>query len=142
MPEDRANSNVATFKERFDLLYGRLKAVHDIFIDVVFKATAAFLIVTGWVVTSESALNHIKRDPASRWLAVIGLVIYGTLYALAAYRTARFSRKLAESLAALAYVPADDYLDLVVRRSIAYAFAGANAALCIAVCVFILRSAG
>jgi hypothetical protein len=142
MAEDRADSSVATVKERFDLLYERLKAVHDTFIDVVFKATAAFLIVTGWVVTSDSALSHLRRDPVSRWLAVIGLLIYAALYAVTAYRTARFSGKVSDSLAALAYVPADEYSDLVVRRSVAYGFAGANAALCTAVGVFIFRIAG
>jgi uncharacterized membrane protein len=140
-PEHVPNSE-ATDKERFDLLYSRLKSVHDIFIDVVFKATGAFLLVTGWAVASDTARTHIRGDPVSKWLSVLGLFIYASLFALAAFRTARSSKRISELLKELAYMPHSHYSDVVVPGSVVAVFGTANTVLCIAVAILVFRNAG
>jgi hypothetical protein len=139
---DSGIASRATAKERFDLLYGRLRYIHDTFIDVVFKATAAFLIVTGWAATSETARGYLRGDFRIAQLAVLGFSIYALLFAGAAYRTASVSSKLLKQIATLEYMPAEHYKDVVVRPFLAAVFAIANSLLAAAAAVFIVCIAG
>jgi len=77
----------ATNKERFDILYEQLKFLHDRALDAVFKVTAALLLVTGWVATSDSTRRLLASDRASRWLSAFVVILYGALYAATALRT-------------------------------------------------------
>jgi hypothetical protein len=142
MPTSECEATTASCKERFDLLYGRLKSAHDMYIDVIFKATAAFLLVTGWMVTSESALGHLRRDPVARWLAIVGLTTYALLFLLASLRTTRNSMAVASTLRDLNYAQPALYSDVVISGPLAYCSAGANALLCIVVGVFVSRVGG
>lgn len=140
--DERADEAQASPRERFDLLYDRLRHIHDTFLDAVFKATAAFLIVTGWTVTSDVARQHLRSDPLVRWLVVAALLVYALLYAAVAFRTARNSRSVSDQLRALAYMPAEHYRDVEVSPRVTIGFAIANFLLVIAVAVFIVRIAG
>lgn len=141
-PARSPSASHASEKERFDVLYGRLRHIHDAFLEGVFKATAAFLLVTGWVVASETAQRHLQADPLVRWLVVLALAIYAALYAGVAVRTARNSGRIAAKLADLGYMPVTHYEDVVVAARMTLAFAAANALLVTAVAVFILRMRG
>jgi hypothetical protein len=125
---------------RFDVLYARLKSIHDLYIDIVFKATAAFLLVTGWGVTSDAALKFLRRDRATLCLAIACLLVYAGLYLLASLRTAQKSRQVSERLADLDYMPAADYSDVIVPNFVALTFGAANAFMCLAVAIFLYRA--
>lgn len=129
-------------KERFQLLYERLKLLNSGAIDAVFKATAAFLIVTGWIVTSDGARTQLKGDSISRWIGVAGLALYAMLFSIAAYRTAKSSRNLAKHIDELAYMPRSYYADIVISMPYTLVYISANLILSIAVATFILRLAG
>lgn len=143
MPNNLNHNSEVSDKERFELLYARLKGIHDTFIDVVFKATGAFLLVTGWIVTSDTARNYLKSDSISRWLGILGLlVVYAVLYAIAAYRTAQSSQRISKQLDEVAYMPHEYYSDLIVPKALTAAYTVANFAFCIAVAIFMLRITG
>jgi hypothetical protein len=130
----------ATNKERFDLLYEQLKFFHDRALDAVFKVTAALLVVTGWVATSDSMRRLLASDRASRWLSVFVLILYGALYVAAALRTCRRSAQVARELDAIAYMPREHYQGLVVPFRVAIMFIAMNSVLCLALIFFVVGS--
>src|SRR5688572_23539932 len=100
---------VATSRERFDVLYEQLKGLHATSVDAIFKATAAFLIAAGWVVTSDSARAFLASDSMVRWISVAALALYSAVFSIAGFSTCRRSQFIGGLLKEEAYMPADFY---------------------------------
>jgi hypothetical protein len=128
----------ATDKERFDLLYEQLKYFHDRALDAVFNVTAALLLVTGWVATSDNTRRILASDRTSRWLSLLVVILYGALYVAAALRTSRRSAQVARELDAIAYMPREHYRGLEVPFPVAMMFIVMNSVLCLALIIFIV----
>ena len=126
-------------KEIFELLYLRAKTINNSFLDTILKATAAFLLVTGWLVTSQTASDHLQNDEVFKWLVVVGFTVYGLLFSMAAYLTALASRKVLKQLEGVDYIDTIYFSDLLISKKIAFIFGLANWILVGSVIVYAVR---
>jgi hypothetical protein len=134
------NDQKAVAMKRFDLLYDQLKATRSATIDGVFKATAALLVVGGWVATSESSRKVLSGDRVMRWLSAICIIAYAVLYVFALSRGVRSSRQTARLLGSLNYIPYTDYESLVLSVRTAVVFMLVNSLLSGTIAVNVLRA--
>jgi hypothetical protein len=134
------NAQTAIAVKRFDLLYDQLKATRSATIDGVFKATAALLVVGGWVATSESSRKVLSGDRVMRWLSALCILAYAVLYVFALSRAVRSSRQTARLLDSLNYIPCTDYESLVLSARTAIAFMSVNLLLSGTIAASVLRA--
>lgn len=129
----------APIQEQFELLYERLQSLHGSGVDSMFKVAGFFLLVTGWVLTSDNAQALLVRDPLIRVSALVTLVFVAVAFAGIALRLVRESGTIFRRLKALGYMPVEHYEGLVVRSSTVLPFLLLDLVLTLAICVFVLR---
>jgi hypothetical protein len=128
----------ANEKEQFDVLYESLRTFQTGFVDAAFKATASFLLVLGWLVTSDKAREFLLKDPSRRYLAVLAVILAGVIYASISIRVYKFSHRTCALLDDLGFVPRSYYEDRILTREGLVIFISANALLVTALSLFLL----
>jgi hypothetical protein len=128
----------ATAKEKFDLLYTKLKYYHDSSIDSVFKVAGFLIILAGWIITSKDTRIFLKDNYLIKLTAIFVILIVALTYTLIAVRVMRRSKQVFNMLKELGYMPATHFQDLLVSPSIIVPFVITNIFLSLALCLFIL----
>jgi len=129
----------ATPKENFDLLYANLKYYRDSSIDSVFKVAGFLIVVGGWLATSKEARVFLVSNLPVRLTAVVLVVAIAAVYTLIAIRVMRHSQLTFDRLKELAYMPTEQFQELLIRPSTIMPYVLANAIISIGICLVILQ---
>ena len=106
----------ATIKEKFDVLFTKLKSYHDSALDSTFKVVGLLLLMIGWAVTSDSARNVLKNDSFVRRGAIVAILLGAIVYVVTALHVYYMSKKkILNSLDHLGYMPKEYYSDFHPR---------------------------
>jgi hypothetical protein len=132
-------SEDATAKERFDLLYAKLKHHHDSALDSAFKFAGLLLLMIGWIVTSDSSRNFLKGDVFIRWGAITAILLGAVVYGVVALHVYQTAKKIVRYLDDLGYTLRLYYADLLPNPFIVTIFVIFNFILCVILALFILR---
>lgn len=115
-----------TTKEQFDILLGMQREFYSRFIDLAVKIAGFYLLVLGWILTSEDARGYLSGDDLARGTAVAVVLIAWIIYCCMAYRLYWLSNRTFMSLQSLPDVPAFLYDNYRVTRTTVGIFLVAN----------------
>jgi hypothetical protein len=91
-------------KERFELIYGSLKDVHNDYLIDVMKAIALLVICLGWLITSGKGRDFFKNNITARVSSIIILVLLCVININTSIRAYRFSQDKITELSILNYI--------------------------------------
>jgi hypothetical protein len=94
----------ASEKEVFDLLYDMLEGYYRGLIEAALKVAGPFLIVAGWLLTSQAMLSQVRSNAGIRY-SFMGLILVAhSLYLIVALRAYLLSRSTYRPLEELNYM--------------------------------------
>ena len=128
------NNNI---KDKFDLLYATLCETQNGLLDSTAKVAGLLLLVTGWIVTSESAQKFIKANEFFKYLALIILLIAFALYVWASLCAFWISQSTISLLNDLNYMESKYYEQRQVEKRTLILFIGGNF-LIVALSIFLI----
>lgn len=115
-----------TTKDHFDVLFGMQREFYSRFVDLAVKIAGFYLLVLGWILTSEDARRYLSSDDLARGTAVAVVLIAWIIYCCMAYRLYWLSNQTFLSLQSLTDVPAFLYESYRVTRTTVGIFLVAN----------------
>src|SRR5689334_2008506 len=126
-------------KEKFLILYNSYARAYERFLENGFKASAALLVVLGWLLGSENARTYLAANDGVRWMA-IGEIFLGAVFLVLVFRRlACLSRALSRRLDALAFVEPELYGQHRIPPLIYWSVVGQNLLVCILIAGILLR---
>ncbi len=100
---------MAPEKDKFDLLYNSFKDNFTRLFDSYAKVSGSYLVIIGWLVSSEKTLVFIAHN-CRAYVSCIGtLVLISALYMVLCYRMYLKSGRLLRSLVSLNYMEPEFY---------------------------------
>ena len=129
MPSDPAKA--------FDHLYAALSEYESRFVDTSLKACGFYLLIMGWLLTSETARGLMGPGP-NRTIAIIGLALPACACAFLFVRIIQIMQMLQRELKALDYCPESYYEFRIFPPDVAKALAAIAIAPCIVLIAFLL----
>ncbi len=132
------STEYAAEKGKFLILYGSYSRAYERFLENGFKALATFLVVLGWLLSSDTAQKFLAANAAMRWGA-IALIVLAALFVVSTFRhVSRLSMSLRSKLDELAFLEPSFYEQYRITRLIYWSVVGQNLLLCLfAVCVLL-----
>lgn len=91
-------------KERFELIYGSLKDVHNDYLIDVMKAIALLVICLGWLITSSKGRDFFKNNRTARVSSIIILVLLCVINIDTSIRAYGFSQDKITEISILNYI--------------------------------------
>jgi hypothetical protein len=105
-----------TTKDQFDILLEMQREFYSRFIDLAVKIAGFYLLVLGWILTSNDAREYLGDDELARGTAVAVVLIAWIIYCCMAYRLSWLSNRTFMSLQSLPDIPAFLYENYRVTR--------------------------
>jgi hypothetical protein len=88
----------------FQLLYDAFRNNHDTYVRGVWSTITAVLVAIGWLLTSETTREFLRKSDPSRRLALFGIMVAGIIHLLVLAQVWDVSARLTTLLASDPYV--------------------------------------
>lgn len=102
-------------KVAFDHLHQSLVQYQQLFFDGSLKATGFFLLIMGWILTSDKARDFMKNDPFIATVGGWGLIVCAIAYIVLSIRLMSVMRGLGRELGAIDFMPRSYYAHRLVN---------------------------
>ena len=102
-------------KVAFDHLYQSLREYQQLFFESSLKATGFFLLIMGWIITSDKAWELMKSHKSMAEIGGWGLVVCGISYIALCIRLMRMMKRLGQELDAIDFLPRSYYEHRLVK---------------------------
>lgn len=126
MNQDNFDPKQARDKECFTILHNNLIHFHEAFVSNSVKVSGFFLLIIGWISTSETAQQTLGRSELFRTLAVVILVLGAVMYTATCFRLWVLSNNVYGKLVELDYIPGHVFSDRLIRLVTLFLFVFSN----------------
>ncbi len=110
-------SQEPTKKEKFTLLYDSLNDLYNRFITGALRVAGFLLLVTGWLLTSETAQKTLSAHDLLKPLGIITLSISACLFVGISFRVKGHLTTVSSQLKKLSYMPHPFYKEKEIKAS-------------------------
>ena len=128
----------ASPKEQFDQLFGQLKELYTLFFDSFSKLSASYMLIIGWLITSESARSFLKMHREVAYLFIAILAVLSAVYTILCKRMFRKSAHLVLQMNELNYMDAPLYKGKTISAASFYLILLSNYFILLAICCVLI----